>query len=112
MIEPINDDQCASEADWEQLLKNMFRAELMREGISYKVLLERLAKIGIVETEANLRNKISRGRFTAMFFLQCLVAIGVDWLRIPGPPIGEMQKRFGAQELAQHKRPQHPPINS
>jgi hypothetical protein len=41
-----------------------------------------LAVLGVVETEANLRNKISRGAFTAAFFLQCLSAIGCEVVQI------------------------------
>ena len=49
------------------------------------ILLERVEKlgaIGIRETEANLRNKISRGGFTGAFLIQCLVAMGVTALRL------------------------------
>lgn len=34
------------------------------------------------ETEANLRNKISRGSFTGAFLVQCMVAMGVTSLRL------------------------------
>ena len=40
------------------------------------------AALGISETEANLRNKISRGGFTASFFVQCMMAMGVTTLRL------------------------------
>jgi hypothetical protein len=42
----------------------------------------KLAAIGTSETEANLRNKISRGGFSAGFFVQCLTAIGVHSVRL------------------------------
>ena len=48
--------------------------------MTYADLVAVLADQGIVETEANLRNKISRGSFTAVFFLQCLLAIGCEHL--------------------------------
>jgi hypothetical protein len=38
--------------------------------------------MGLPETERNIANKISRGGFTAAFFLQCLKAIGVTNLRL------------------------------
>jgi len=41
-----------------------------------------LAVLGIAETEANLRNKISRGGFTGAFLIQCLVAMGATTLRL------------------------------
>jgi len=40
------------------------------------------AQPGEAETEANLRNKISRGGFSAAFFAQTLAAIGVHTVRL------------------------------
>ena len=37
---------------------------------------------GIPETEANIKNKINRGGFTAVLFVQCLVAICCTTLRL------------------------------
>jgi hypothetical protein len=55
---------------------------MMRKGINYKGLVEKLAAIGVKDSEANLRNKISRGGFTGAFLIQCLVAMGVTSLRL------------------------------
>ncbi|MFM9849214.1 MAG: DUF6471 domain-containing protein [Hyphomicrobiaceae bacterium] len=41
-----------------------------------------LGRLGSPETDRNISNKISRGGFTAAFFLQCLIAIGVQSLRL------------------------------
>lgn len=46
------------------------------------MVAERLTAMAVPETETNIKNKISRGGFTAVFFLQCLKAIGVSTLRI------------------------------
>ncbi|MFQ3895323.1 DUF6471 domain-containing protein [Sphingobium sp. R-7] len=35
-----------------------------------------------VDSEPNIRNKLSRGKFTAVFLIQCLEAIGATELRI------------------------------
>jgi hypothetical protein len=43
---------------------------------------EKLAEIGVDDKERNLRNKVSRGKFTAGFFLQCLKAIGTFTLHL------------------------------
>ncbi|WP_394705957.1 DUF6471 domain-containing protein [uncultured Hyphomonas sp.] len=48
------------------------------KGVTYSQLVERLAEIGVDEKEANIRNKLSRGKFNAAFLLQCLTAIGVE----------------------------------
>ena len=68
--------------DWTAYTKQLLRAEMMRKGINYKGLVEKLAAIGVKDSEANLRNKISRGGFTASFLVQCLVAMGVTTLRL------------------------------
>jgi hypothetical protein len=66
-----------------QDVKGILKAELKRRGMTYADLVERLAQHGVVETEANLRNKISRGSFTAAFFVQCLIAIGCEHVVLP-----------------------------
>lgn len=54
----------------------------MRKGVTYAQLVEKLAAIGVDEKEVNVRNKLSRGKFTAAFLLQCLSAIGADYFRL------------------------------
>ena len=67
---------------WEDRAANLLKAELKRKGIKYAELIQRLDDIGVSENERNLRNKISRGKFTASFLLQCLEAAEVTDLRI------------------------------
>jgi hypothetical protein len=62
--------------DWEARVKGILKAELKRRNLSYADLANRLAAIGIKDNERNISNKIARGRFTAVFLVQCLVAIG------------------------------------
>lgn len=68
--------------DWEERAKGLLRAEMARKGVTYAGLAERLAEIGIEDNERNLRNKVSRGKFTAGFLLQCLKAIGTEILHL------------------------------
>jgi len=68
--------------DWTAYTKGLLRAEMARRQITYKLLAEKLGDLGIIETEANLRNKISRGSFTAAFLVQCLASMGVTTLRL------------------------------
>lgn len=68
--------------EWQDRVKNMLKAELKRRGISYKELATRLEAMGIHETERNINNKISRGGFSAAFFVQCLQAIGCETLHL------------------------------
>ncbi len=71
-----------SEKEWEDRVKGMLKAELKRRGITYAELVGKLADIGVMDTEPNIRNKISRGKFTAVFLIQCLEAIGASSLRL------------------------------
>jgi hypothetical protein len=50
--------------------------------VTYAGLVEKLAEIGVKETEPNIRNKIARGGFTAAFLLQCLSAIGASTIHL------------------------------
>ena len=70
------------EVDWTQKVKGILKAELKRRNMTYADLVEALAKIGVEDTEVNIRNKISRGMFTAVFLIQCLEAIGCSAVRI------------------------------
>jgi len=68
--------------EWADRVKGILKAELKRRNVSYKQLAERLEDMGIHETERNINNKISRGGFSAVFFVQCLEAAGIQSLRI------------------------------
>ncbi len=68
--------------DWQDRVKGLLKAELKRRNLGYRELAEKLTAMGIPETAANIKNKISRGGFTAAFFVQCLVAIGCTSLRL------------------------------
>ena len=70
--------------DWQARVKNLLKAELKRRDVSYKDLIEKLGALGLKETEQNLRTKISRGGFTAVFFFQCMEAIGVQNIHLNG----------------------------
>ncbi|MFV9475556.1 DUF6471 domain-containing protein [Advenella sp. RU8] len=67
---------------WELEAKRILRAELARAGISYKTLSVRLSALGIEENEANLANKIARGKFSFVLFLQCMKAIGATTVNV------------------------------
>lgn len=68
--------------DWEDQAKGLLRGEMARRGVTYAQLVEKLGAIGVEENERNLRNKVSRGKFTAGFLLQVLAALGCDQLHL------------------------------
>lgn len=69
-----------TDREWEELVKGLLKGELKKRGVTYAQLVGKLADIGIVDSEPNIRNKLARGKFTAVFLVQCLQAIGVDRL--------------------------------
>ena len=71
-----------SDTVWEAKVKGLLKGELKRRGVSYAQLVDKLAAIGVVDSEPNIRNKLSRGKFTAVFLVQCLEAIGSTSLRL------------------------------
>jgi hypothetical protein len=74
--------KAADQDQWTIKAKNILKGELKRRGITYAQLAERLGEMGVHENERNLNNKISRGGFTAGFFVMCLEAIGCVDIRL------------------------------
>lgn len=75
--------------DWENQAKGLLKAELKRQNMTYAKLCDKLSDIGVNESETNVRNKLSRGKFTAVFLLQCLEAIGVQDIRLPSYQVSQ-----------------------
>jgi 3-mercaptopyruvate sulfurtransferase SseA len=71
-----------SEDRWVNQVKGILRAEMTRRGMTYEHLAEKLGELGIQDSAVNIRNKVARGGFSAVFFVQCLEAIGVKELRL------------------------------
>ncbi|MBJ7532677.1 hypothetical protein JDN40_00840 [Rhodomicrobium vannielii ATCC 17100] len=77
------------ETVWSDYVKGLLKAELKRKNITYKQLVDKLAALGVSETEANIKNKVSRGGFSAVFLVQCLAAIGVQSVRLDDLPASQ-----------------------
>ena len=69
------------EDDWEKQVSNLLKSQLKLKGVTYAQLVEKLSEIGVEEREANIKNKLSRGKFSAVFLVQCLKAIGAKEFR-------------------------------
>lgn len=69
-------------SEWETKVKGLLKGELKRRGVTYAQLVDKLQAVGVHETEPNVRNKLARGKFTAVFLLQCMTAIGAPELRL------------------------------
>lgn len=68
--------------NWENKVKGLLKAELKRKGVTYQELAAKLGEIGVSETSENIANKISRGKFSAVFLLQCFEVIGAVTIRL------------------------------
>ena len=60
----------------EESARNLLKAELSRRGISYQKLSELMSEKGWKLTKASIDNKMSRGSFSADFFLDALKVVG------------------------------------
>ncbi len=67
---------------WTDKVKGILKAEIARRHLTYADIVAKLAEMGVKETDVNIRNKISRGGFSAAFFVQVLVAIGAHVVRL------------------------------
>ena len=72
----------ATDTEWQGRVKGLLKSELKRKNVGYRELAERLAAMGVHDSERNIANKISRGGFTAVFFVQCLEAVEASSLRL------------------------------
>ena len=68
--------------EYEARIGRILKGEIKRAGFTYAKLADDLNKRGIAEKEANVRNKVGRGKFSAAFLVQCMDAIGVSDLRL------------------------------
>ena len=68
--------------DWNDKVKRLLKAELILRGVSNSDLAELFAKVGLEETKSSIDSKISRGTFSASFFLQALALIGCEKIEI------------------------------
>ena len=63
-------------------VKGMLRAEMKRQSMTYEQLAEKLAELGRPTRRERPANKVSRGGFSAVFFVQCLKAMGAREVRL------------------------------
>lgn len=75
-------ESMVTDAEWQAKAKGILKGELKRRNVSYRDLAEKLASMGVKESEQNIANKISRGGFSAVFLIQCMEAIGCKSLPV------------------------------
>lgn len=94
----IQNPKVVDGVDWQRYASGMIKASLKRQDMTYADLVTALERMGVKESEPNLRNKLSRGSFTAAFMLQCMAAIGVTYIDmsdvfVPAETVGNMPPR-------------------
>lgn len=62
--------------------KQYVKAELKRAGVTYEELAKRLSETGMKESKASIASKLSRGHFSATFFLAALKAVDCQTVRL------------------------------
>lgn len=70
---------------WENEARLLLKAEIARRGVTYDRLAQRLQSVGVQETTRSIANKMSRGTFSFVFFLQCMRALGAESATISIP---------------------------
>ena len=71
-----------NEQTWNQRATNLLKSQMALAGVNYEQLIQRLAAIGVDESYKGIANKINRGTFSFVFFIQCMKALGVNEIRL------------------------------
>jgi Domain of unknown function (DUF6471) len=67
---------------WNNKVKRILKSELVKRGLSTEDLTVLLNENGCTETKSSVDSKISRGTFSASFFLKSLYVIGCTKIEI------------------------------
>ena len=65
-----------------ETLRRSIRAEMAYKGLEYRDLSERLQRLGVLQSEGNLRSKINNGSLGAQLFVFLLLAMGTRNLEL------------------------------
>lgn len=76
------DDVVRTDLDWPSTASTIIKTQLKWRNWTYADLAKALAEIGVEETEASIRNKLSRGTFPATFLIQCLGAMRMAYISL------------------------------
>lgn len=67
---------------WCQLAAQILKDLMYLKRVDYQRLSRMLVSVGVDENPRQVSNKINRGKFSLVFFLQCLKALEVDGLEV------------------------------
>jgi hypothetical protein len=69
--------------EWQRDASTLIRVQMLHKDIGYKELSRSLEALGISENAKALSNKVSRGTFSLVFYLQCMRALGITSVKLP-----------------------------
>lgn len=81
-------------------VKRILKSEMIKRGVSTSDLTILLNQIGLEETKSSIDSKISRGTFSATFFLQCLSVMGCKKIELEDD---DVNLRIAAEPEAEYK---------
>ncbi len=81
-------------------VKRILKSEMIKRGVSTSDLMILLNQIGLEETKSSIDSKISRGAFSATFFLQCLSVMGCKKIELEDD---DVNFRIAAEPEAEYK---------
>ena len=81
-------------------VKRLLKSEMVKRGVSTTDLMILLNQIGLEETKSSIDSKISRGTFSATFFLQCLSVMGCRKIELEDY---DVNLRIAAEPEAEYK---------
>lgn len=67
---------------WANIVLKLLKTELIKRDLNYIELQKKLMSLGVIESVETIRNKMTKGTFSAIFLIQCLRAIGVEVIRL------------------------------
>ena len=70
------------QSKWARAAIKILKTELSKRDLTYKDLTQKLNSMDVNETEGSIKVKLSRGTFSAIFFLQVLYALEIKNLII------------------------------
>ena len=65
-----------------ETIRRTVRAQMIEHSVTYKELVERLAELGVEQTESTLRSKVNNASMGAQLFLYIQMALKVEVLDI------------------------------
>ncbi len=66
----------------ENLPRNLIKSEMKRKSVSSKEMCELLEEENEILIETSFNNKLSRGAFSAVFFIKCLKVLKVKEIKL------------------------------